>query len=271
MLSEARAHIWPRSNSPLNIQIAWSPSLFDLSWWFHETYSSWLLFLWENSDCSAFFSQMILIFWSAFEFFWVSVKNYYGVFPSWHHTSIIYLLWNSTAYIPLNLFSALLNFNWCARYTSFNEQANDRYFWIMLNHGWPCYMSKGIWTGDRSSAGSQNNKRKTAKYQLNDLQQAQHCYSHSYNFPFPRTITIYLFYIEQKNINRRDWENKQFNSGCFGLFGAKIPFFFFDIFTVSGFNMPSLFAPLLSLPFHIWASLFSWLFFDISRFHFTIL
>lgn len=199
MLSEARAHIWPRSNSPLNIQIACSPSLFDLSWWFHETYSSWLLFSWENSDCSAFFLTNDSGSRSAFEFFWVSIKNYYGVFPSWYHTTIIYLLWNSTIYIPLNLFSALLNFNWCAMYVSFNKQANDRYYWIMLDHGWLCYMSKGcicIWTGDRVSAGSQNNKRKTARYQRHDLQQAQHCYIHSSHFPFPRTITIYLFYIE---------------------------------------------------------------------------
>lgn len=47
--------------------------------------------------------------------------------------------------------------------------------------------------------------------------------------------------------------------------------FFFHIFTVSGFNMPRLFTPLLSSPFHVCASLFSWFFFDISRFLFSIL
>lgn len=180
-----------------------SDSLFSKSIW------SLLVISWDLQFMTFIFmgKQWLLSFFltndsgsrSAFEFFWVSIKNYYGVFPSWYHTTIIYLLWNSTIYIPLNLFSALLNFNWCAMYISFNKKANDRYYWIMLNHGWLCYMSKGcicIWTGDRSSAGSQNNKRKTARYQRHDLQQAQRCYIHSSHFLFPRTITIYLFYIE---------------------------------------------------------------------------
>lgn len=103
---------------------------FDLSWFFHEIYSSWLWFSWKKSDHSAF----VLTSGSDNRFLLNSFEQGQRIImlcSLWHHT-VIYLLWNSTIYMLLSLFSALFNYALMC-HVHFLPSNKDRYYLITLS------------------------------------------------------------------------------------------------------------------------------------------